>query len=391
MLIWNAWRWMRGTVCFRAEGGLCERFLTLLGEQQPPVGVWNIRREDGAVTLCCRAEDYPRLRVPARRTGTRIRAQRKHGLPFAVKPLAKRAGLFVGAALSVALYMLLASRIWIVDIGVGDPLLAARIEATLAKSGVYIGARTKDVDIPSVRMHMIAEIQEINQLALYFDGSIARVDVQLQKTGAVPPDTSPANIIAAADGRIVTIRATIGTPLVMEGEAVIKGDLLVCGAVETEKGTLLRHASAVVLAETTHTLEESISLTEILSHDGRKIEQPSLTILSRQIPLYSGASFDETWTVTSHKRFLSLFGTVLPFGIQSNVYTERTMVAVTYTHEQAQTLAKERLEQRARSTFADSDIRNVIFEGRWEGDTYHLQATYDCVENIARESPLVIN
>lgn len=390
MLIWNTWRWMRGTVCFRAEGGLCERFLTLLGEQQPPVGVWDIRREDGAVTLCCRAEDYPRLRTPARRTGTRIRAQRKRGLPFVVRPLTKRAGSFVGAALSVALYMMLASRIWIVDIGIEDPTLAARVESALAQSGVSIGARTKDVDIPSVRMHMIAEIQEINQLALYFDGSIARVDVQLQKIGAVPPDTSPANVVAAADGRIITLRATVGDPLVMEGEAVIKGDLLVCGAVETENGTLLRHASAVVLAETTHILEETVSLTEILSQDGRTIEQPRLTLLSWQIPLYSGAAFDETWTVTSHKRFLSLFGTVLPIGIQSDVYTERRMTAVTYTREQVQMLAKERMEQRAQTTLADAEIRNVTFDGRWDGDTYRLLATYDCVEDIAREIPIVI-
>ena len=121
MLIWKAWRWARGTVTLRAEGGLCERFLSLLGELDPPLSVWDICRENGAVTLCCRAEDYKRLRVPARRTGTRVRAQTKSGLPFMAKPLFRRAGVFVGAAIAVALYMILSNRIWIFDIGVDDP------------------------------------------------------------------------------------------------------------------------------------------------------------------------------------------------------------------------------------------------------------------------------
>ncbi len=389
MLVWNAWRWVRGTVVLRAEGGLCERFLSLLSELDPPLSVWNVRRGDGAVTLCCRAEDYPRLRTPARRTGTRVRALQKRGLPFVARPLVRRTGLFVGAALAVAVYMMLSSRIWILDIGVDDPVLAARIEAKLAQSGVAIGTRMNDVDVPSVRMRMIAEIQEINQLSLYFDGSIARVDVQLQKISAVPPDKSPANVVAAADGRVVTMRATVGTPLVMAGEAVVKGDLLVCGAVETEKGTLLHHASAVVLAETTHCFEETVPLTELVSRDGRVIEQPSLCILSWRIPLYSRAAFDEEWTVTSHERFLSLFGTTLPLGIRSERYTQRVMTEVTYSRAQAERLAKERLEARAQEALADAQIRDVQWNGYWEGDTYRLKATYACTEDIAKEVPLI--
>ncbi len=387
--MWDTWRWMRGTITLRAEGGLCERFLKLLGELDPPLNVWDIRHDNGAITLCCRAEDYARLRTPARRTGTRVRALHKRGLPFIARPLIKRPGLFVGAALAVAVYMMLGSRIWIMDIGVDDPALAARIEAQLAQNGVATGTRMNDVDVPSVRMHMIAEIQEINQLSLYFDGSIARVGVQLQKISAVPPDKSPANIVAAEDGRVVTMRATVGTPLVMAGEAVIKGDLLVCGAVETDKGTLLRHASAVVLAETTHCFEETVRLTELVSHDGRVIEQPTLCILSWRVPLYSQAAFNEEWTVTSHKRFLSLFGTTLPLGIESERFTQRVMTEVTYSREQAEQLAKERLQRRAQEQLADTQIRDVTWEGSWQGDTYRLKAEYACTEDIAQEVPLI--
>lgn len=390
MLVWNAWRWMRGTVTFRAEGGMCERFLTLLGTLDPPLAVWDIRREEHAMTLCCRASDYARLRPTARRTGTRVRALKKSGLPFRAKPLIARMGVLVGMAIATVLYMLLGSRIWIVDVQVEDPMLAARIEACLADNGVGIGTLMRDVDVPSLRMRAIAQMEEINQLSLYFDGSIARVGVQLQKESASPPDTTPSNIIAASDGRIVTMRATVGTPMVMEGEAVVKGDLLVCGAVETEKGTLLRHASAVILAETTHTFEQHVSLTELLPCEGRVIEQPSLYLLSWRIPLYSQAAFDETWTVTTKRRFLTLFGTTLPLGIESGIYTEQTQIAVTHTREEAEQLARERLDARIASQLADAQVNDITFEGVWEEDVYCLRAICQCTEDIATQIPLNI-
>lgn len=390
MLIWNAWRWLRGTVTFRAEGGLCEQFLTRLQALDPPLAVWDIRREESAVTLCCQAANYARLRPLARRTGTRVRAIKKNGLPFRAKPLTARMGILLGAAIALVLYMILSSRIWIVDVQVDDPVLAARIETVLAENGVGIGSHMRDADVPSLRMRAIAEIKEINQLSLYFDGSIARVGVQLQKESASPPDTTPSNLVAARDGRIVTMRTTIGQPMVMEGEAVVKGDLLVCGAVETEQGTLLRHASAVVLAETTHTFEERVSLHELLPCEGRVIEQPSLYILSWRIPLYSQAAFDETWTVTTERRFLTLFGTALPLGIESEIYTEQTQTAVTHTREEAEQLARERLEARAAAQLGEAQINDIALEGVWEGEVYCLRAVYECTEDIAVPIPLNI-
>ncbi len=388
MLIWNAWRWLRGYVTFRAEGGLCERFFSLLNDARPPLPLWDIQRINGAVIASCRAADYRRLRPAARRTGTRVHAVCKRGLPFGFRPLAKRGGIVIGAACAMVLYMVLGSRIWIVDVQVDDPVLAARIEARLAQHGVTLGARMSEVDVPSIRMQAIAEIEEINQLSLYFDGSIARVGVQLQKESASPPDKTPADIIAAQDGLIVSMQTTIGHAAVKTGEAVVKGDLLVSGTVVTEKGTLLRHADAIVLAQTTHVFEQRVSLHELTEQQGRVIEQPSLRLLSYRLPLYSQAAFDDTWTVSTAKHFITVCGTTLPIGVESVVYTEQIHTPVTHTKPQAEQLARERLQTRAAKRLADAEIRDVTMDGVWEGEVYHLRATYECVENIAQSVPL---
>lgn len=108
------------------------------------------------------------------------------------------------------------------------------------------------------------------------------------------------------------------------------------------------------------------------------------------MPLYSQAAFDETWTVTTEKRFLTLFGTTLPVGVESDIYTEQTQCAVTHTAEETEQLARERLEADAAAALGDAEVTDVTFEGVWEGDTYRLRAIYECVEDIAQPQMLSV-
>ena len=146
----------------------------------------------------------------------------------------------------------------------------------------------------------------------------------------------------------------------------------------------------MILAETTHTFEQCVSKKELCSKEGRVIEQPRLRLLGWTLPLYSRASFDETWTVRTEKRLVTLFGTTLPIGIESEIYTELVQQPVTYTEAQAEQLARERLEAQADEALCRATVTDRRLEGTWNGDTYCLRATYDCVEDIARQVPLSI-
>ena len=59
-------RWCRGAVTFRAEGGLCERFLNLLTRGEAAVPLWHVVRTPHAVTATMRAADYAALRKQLR-------------------------------------------------------------------------------------------------------------------------------------------------------------------------------------------------------------------------------------------------------------------------------------------------------------------------------------
>ncbi len=383
-------RWCRGAVTFRAEGGLCERFLNLLTRGEAAVPLWHVVRTPHAVTATMRAADYAAVRPAARRTGTRVRLVDKKGLPFCARPLMKRPGLLVGVLFALVLYTALASRVWVINVHTDDPVAAEEVKACLAANGVTLGKKMNDVDLAAVQLQSIADLKNLHRLSLYFDGSIAHVDVQWDTAGVSVPDTTPANIVAAHDGRIVAMQVTSGQSMVKAGEAVVAGDLLVSGAVETTAGVLLRHAAARVLAQTTHTFEETVPLCEPLKQDGHSFVQSALRLLSLEIPLYSHVTPDASYTCRTQERMLTLRGIALPVGIVSRVYTQTRTVMTPHTREEAELLARERLTARAEAALAATTVEDVTFEGVWEQDVYRLRAVYTCTEDIAKTTPLLV-
>lgn len=391
MWLWEGLRRLSGTVTFRAEGGLCERFLNCLTREGMAVPLWNIVYEENAVTAVMRAADYPLVRPAARRTGTRVRLVSKSGAGFAFRPLFKRAGLWIGLTAVLVLYTALASRLWVIEVSGADAAQAAAVKACLAKNGVTVGARMSEVDIAAVQLRAIAQVENLHRLSLYFDGSIARVAVQWEEEGASVPDTTPANIVAAYDGRVIDARVTVGQSMVKVGEAVVAGDLLVCGAIETERGVLLRHATAEILAQTTHVLEETVPLVETLPAVGETVTQSTLRLLSLELPLYTRTPLEGKWSCETTERMLTLCGVSLPVGITSNRYEQETTCTVTHTREEVERLARERLDARIAQMLSACTVEQTVYEGVWEGDRYRLRATCSCTEDIARTVPLLIS
>ena len=70
------------------------------------------------------------------------------------------------------------------------------------------------------------------------------------------------NIKAARDGQIVRMEVTHGTPQVKIGDGVAEGQLLVSGITETKYNHLFTRATAKIIAETKHTYEIKIPLTQ---------------------------------------------------------------------------------------------------------------------------------
>ncbi len=388
MWILRIGRWFSGYVVFYAQGGLCERFLKLLSENG--VRLWDIVHTEDGVQATCAVRDYRRLRKAAARTGTRVRHRRQQGAYVVVRPVWRQSGLLIGAIAAIAVYMVLAARVWVIDLPTGDPSLVAQVEQCLYDANVRRGVPIRDIDVAAVRMAAVASMPELHALGLSFEGCVVHVEWRLQEEAIPKPDDTPANVVATADGVILSAQVTAGQSMIQVGEAVVEGELLVCGAVETERETLFRHAAAKIMARTERNVTVTASKTETIPTDGRRIDQPTLYMLGGRLPLYTAAPPPEGYDVRWQTAWLRFLDTPLPLGVEWTSFVERVPRAVSLSEAQVEQLAHCRAQAALAAQSPLAAVTDAVYEGSWDGDTYCLTARYVCKEDIAKTVPLLM-
>ena len=95
-------------------------------------------------------------------------------------------------------------------------------------------------------------------------------------------DSSPCNVVASRGGQIVSMEVYDGQKAVNKGDTVKQGDLVVSGVVVSSKGkTILRHASAKIMAEYPEQYQVTIALVGRAETDcgaGQKIIAISISV-----------------------------------------------------------------------------------------------------------------
>lgn len=78
-------RFLRGTVLFKLTGGFSERFINLCGRGGIPL--WDFTAHPLGFSAHTTAKGYKRMRPYAKKTGVKIRIQRKEGVPLPPTPV----------------------------------------------------------------------------------------------------------------------------------------------------------------------------------------------------------------------------------------------------------------------------------------------------------------
>lgn len=386
------WRWLKGWVRLEAEGGFPERLLNLAARGE--LLLWNTVRRGTVLSACCYARDYRRLRPLMRKTGMRMRIRERHGVPFFLRRYHARWGIAAGLALYFLLLQLLAGRIWVIRINGLETADRAAILSTMESAGVRIGGKRNALDLTAIQLQALRELEDVSWLAVNLEGSIANIDItEWDKDAPKPEPTAPSNIKARRDGLIVKVEAVGGQAMVQPGDAVAEGSLLISGIVDTgEGGTLLRRAEGRIFAQTTHTLEARIPLTQVQKRpNGRQILQPTLQLFQFFIPLYTNGELPADVQLEEADCPVTIGGIPLPVGLRLRRYTCLADQTVTYTEEEAAALAAEEIARQEQETLEKAEITGRSEEVRLEDGCYILTVRYDCVEDIAVEEPLLLS
>lgn len=345
--------------------------------------------EGPALTAWCPARNYRAIRPLVRRTGLRVRVRRKEGWMFRLRPLRKRAGLPIGAVLAALLLWWLSGRIWVVE--TPDTLsakLAETLPPFLSSQGVMPGRSRNALSPHDIEFQALEHLPGIVALHVNMEGCIAHVEVIERAFGeeVKPPDIRLSNIVAARDGRILTLSVLSGQPAVQAGSGITEGALIISGVVDTSVGPLLRRAQGVVLAETERTLTAEIPFVQTVTRPGgAELQQTTLSLFGLSVPLYTPLTLPEDAVVVTRRQALRLRDTELPLSLTRRHIRLPLSETVTFTKAQARTLALAKLETLEKTELKDADIQRRTLRDVSDESAFRLTAEYRCVEDIARE------
>lgn len=382
-------RWTVGWVRVEVEGGYPARLLNEITAAD--VATWHIRCKEDTTRFSCFAGDYRRLRPMARRACVRMRMRQKHGFPFWRFRYRHRKGLLVGAAVYAVVLMLLAPRIWVIEVAGNHRTDTAAVLQAVAEYGVSVGARTDRMAVKELQLYGPEALSDVAFITVNPSGCVAQVEVtERDPTPEVLDLSVPSDLVALRDGRILRMEVRSGTRLVQVGEAVSAGTTLITGLVPSELGDKRYRAYGEVWAETRRRITVTVPLTYIRRiPDGTPICRPTIAFLCWEFPLYSDSPLQGEILQKQRIHRLTVRGRELPLGVTNEYCFPLREVTETRTAQEAEALAYAQLAKEELGVFAEAaDYEQIEVTGQTVGDAFLLTAVYRCCENIAVEVPL---
>ena len=227
-------RWVKGYLRIRAEGYSPERFLNAC--RYRGIDLWGLKSAGGAYEMYISLEDFRKSATFLRKTGTRVKVRRRHGLPFFLYRFRKRKLFFAGAFLGVSLLYILSLFIWEIDIEWNRQRTDEAILSFLRTEDIYCGMASGDVDCRRISEELRRKFDDFVWVSAAVDGTKLIIRVKENEVGTEEKNVSGeergTDLTAERDCRIVSIVTRKGTPSVRAGEEVKKGQVLVSGRMD---------------------------------------------------------------------------------------------------------------------------------------------------------------
>ena len=350
-------------------------------------------RADGSFII--READYKRFRGYA---GGRVRytASAPLGIPARISSLRFHTLALISAVASVFLVIFLSGLVWDVRIEGNDTLPSEDIVLAIEDAGLGVGSRWDKLDTEGVEAALLSSGTEIAWVQINRVGTVAYVIVKERApTGSdAAPPYEFSNIVASCDGVIEEITVTEGTAAVKSGDVVRRGQLLISGVVESERGSYFTAAEGRVIAHTAGKITAEAKRDEVESitaEDG--VESIYLRVLDININIFKkyGNSDSECVIIEDEEDCLYILGRKIPISV---VYKRRyiTSERSIYNDESdLPQLAAERLEHTLRESLGDADLIKLKTAGGYTDGGYLITAEYVIAQDIGEPRELKIS
>ena len=217
------------------------------------IDVFDLERRDACtLRVSIREAQLGALRVLAEREHAQMKILRHTEWTRLRAALHRRVALLVFLAAGFAAVMLSSLFIWEIDVDGCQTLSEGEVLRALAACGVYEGAFWPGLSQDEIRTQMLLRQTELAWMSVNVSGSRALVTV-VERTQApeIYREENGAELIAAKNGVVSELCVLNGRALVRPGDAVLAGETLVTGRMESIGGeTRWVRAAGTVFADT---------------------------------------------------------------------------------------------------------------------------------------------
>lgn len=383
---------MSGNITVSLSGKHIEKFINRCIKEK--IYIWQIKNIDNFCYFSTSQIYYKQLRYIAKQTNCKIRVVRKKGIPFFLHRNRDKFGLLFGIIPFFIMLYILSLFVWNIEITGIDTINSYDVLAKLEEFGIYNGALMNNIDTQAVKRQSFYSIPELSWIAVNKDGS--NIVIELTER-AVEPELIDKNIVtnlkSTFDGQIVSMNIRQGYKEVAIGDAVVKGQLLVSGIMDSTLTNVVRleRAEGEVFARTKHTLSATVLLDNKLQIPTENyISRKEITLFALKIPMSINKKVDNNAKVKTNTQYLSINNNILPICIKEDKYQEYIENAISLSVKQANDVALEKLSLLEAFAYNDISIESKEINVVETAVGVTISVNYSCIENIAEEVEILV-
>lgn len=386
---------LQGQVTVGVESPYPERILNLCGIHN--LSFWDVTWQSPTAFSCTLTRrDFRKLRRLTLDLECTLQQVEQSGLPFFLWRFHRRKWLLGSLFLGLVTLFLSSFFIWDFQIYGNETVSEQTILRALENQGITLGTFGFSIDGKDLRNHILLEIPEISWIAVNVSG--CRAYVQIHERIPAPELANlqtPSNMVSTHDGLVLTVSALGGTPMVLPGTTVTKGQILISGVWDTDTfGARLFTSHGSVTARTWRTYTTTVPSTVL-----EKVATDTATTVyalvfgTNRINLYLNSSISQAncdkIRITTQWDF---FGLPLPIKTVTETYSPYETADTTLTAQGAQTLgesilAAHLLTQLPEGATVSSSITNV----QQVADGWQVTLRAECIEEIATSVPILVD
>ncbi len=377
---------------FCVEGAEIESFYTYCSKN----GIEIISPKKNKFRLFAKTEakNYKKLKIPAKKRGLKIKLLKKHGAYFLLRRNKTKIGMGVGFLFTIIFTVFMNLFIWEINVIGNENTPTENIIKSAEEMGLLTGTFSKKHFVQDIEWYIFRENPGLASVEINIQGSVANILIHEteEEPQMVSDDDVPINLIASKYGVIEKINVYDGQEVVIPGEAVMKGDLLVSAVYEDSHNKLtLKHARADIIAKTDYNIKVEFPLEKtFLEKDKIKKRIYEINFLGYNFKIGNDKNCSNLPNEKSSEQ-ICFFGIKLPINVNKTAFFNVKENNITYDFEEGKTggynlLLKKEKEEMSKMEILSRKTTEKIKEGK-----YIIEANYLVLMNIAKEQPIDSN